>query len=238
MISTSSGGTGPDYDEAQAWAEGPIYANASTINNGAAAESFDPHALAAGEAVTIGSAGYGAARRTSGQLYENLFLEIEGLGTYAEVALSHGSGGAVVWEFPESQTGNTWIESQITVEGAPSNPEGAPPGIFVQYGWADGIITIGDTELEFRFQADGDIEVSGTLWDLDGPHQINETYPGPVVTLTARQYIDPDTEIRQEVSMFGYQFNKTLETESYLGEGLIVQVAAKTTLKAYVGSPD
>jgi hypothetical protein len=76
---------------------------------------------------------------------------------------------------------------------------------------------------------------------LDGPTEIDATFPGPVVTFTCRQYVDPGVEFVTSTSHDNFSVGANLWTEVYEGypaQGVVGTTMARSKhLEAYVGDP-
>jgi hypothetical protein len=222
---------------------GTTEAIASTMDAQAGAAVFDPNAGAFGSAYNIAHAGWGRNRNTEGICYRDLYVYSKPThpGVQAWCDMDHSADAEAHWTIPEGETGDTWIQAEIELVGIAGWAHGSPDGQIKTEIGCIGAVEVADSYIGYIMWPDGTIDVNGTLMDLDGPHQINATFPGPVVTFTVRQYIDPGTEFVTYTSHGSLDFNFDLYTEVYQGypaQGVFGTTMARSKhLEAYVGDP-
>jgi hypothetical protein len=243
IYTRAQGGSPSEHrDTTGAQATGTGIAFANSAGDAAGSVCLDPHAVATGYAVSYVFAGYGSPRTTKAACWRDLWVEDEGPPpAYAEVDLVSISYGNADWKIPDTQTGNTWIEATINLVGtaALDAPDDA---LIVVDSSSGGTVQVGNTYLIVTFLDEGGIEVDGTLMDLDGPHTLdNVLYPGPSVTLTARQYIAPGvtfTTYSDHWLPSIFDIHTGPDDTIFIGAGVIGETYIESTnLKAFVGSP-
>jgi hypothetical protein len=236
---------GWDADVTSATATGVSQAIASTL----------PVPLHAGASVSGASAsGYGynsalggkADGKTSASCFRYLYVSSASGGPWASCAMGHAAVGEARWRIPASQTGNTWIQAKITLVGIGT---WVPPENYFHVHLACvGRVDVGGTRLEYTMHDNGDIHVFGTLMDLDGPHVINSVFSGPVVVLTAREYISPGSVFTTLSSQFHddemqeapfHLHTVNFEPDDpYIAVGILGTTKAESSeLKAFIGIP-
>jgi hypothetical protein len=242
VFATNGGTTNVDWANAGETGTTEAIASSMAPVDQAGAAVVDQNAGAFGGGLNIARAGWSRNRITEGSFYRDLLVYSEPSHP-AVRALCEESFGNVAeahWKIPEDETGDTWIQAEIELVAPGAWADTEEDQIYSQFG-IFGAVEVADTYIAYFMWPNGTIEVSGRLMDLDESHEIDETFPGPVVSFTVRQYVDPGDEFITYTSHDSYSLGANLWTEVYEGypeQGVVGTTMARSKhLEAYVGDP-
>jgi hypothetical protein len=235
-----------DTDSKSADVSGISQAIATTMPAHLRALCAVSNASASGFGYNSALAGKGDAK-TSALCFRYLSIQAAPDVTSANSILEHIAFGEAHWEIPQSQTGNTWIEAEITLVGFPPNLASSQDNFHVHL-VCIGSVEINSTDLAYLMFDNGDIVVNGILTDLDGQHQIDEVYTGPSVQLTSREYLAPGVEFRtltthesssefDQDQPFDLHNTNSDPGDPYVSEVIQWTTKAESKLKAFVNNP-